>query len=138
MINQLTEKQNLVGIYEYKSAEDSENHQIVFNKIDGQLKGFYFGTEDGKGHGIFFYTVEMTKLTIDKEGKIEFEIGDRLLFETTRFKIVKTENQREESVGRASRVLKYKGQIKTDKIELTCASELQDCWTKELTFEKIR
>jgi hypothetical protein len=134
----LTDKQDFIGIYEYKSAEKSENHYIVFDKIDGQLKGFYFGTEDGKGHGVFFYAVDMTNLTIDKEGKIEFEIGDRELFETTQFKIVKTEKQRDESVGRSRGLLKYKGQIHEDKIHLTCDSEFQDCWTKELTFEKVK
>lgn len=134
----LTDTQELVGIYEYKSAEKSENHYIVFDKIDGQLKGLYFGTEDGKGHGIFFYAVDMTNLKIDKEGNIEFEIGERRLFETTQFNIVKTDKQKDESVGRSRWILKYKGQIKEDKIQLTCDSESQDCWTSEMTFEKVK
>jgi len=134
----LKDRQDFVGIYEYKSAEKSENHYIVFDIIDGQLKGFYFGTEDGEGHGIFFYSVDMTNLKIDKEGKIEFEIGDRRLFETTQFKIVKTESQRDESVGRSHELLKYKGQINEYSIQLTCDSEFHDCWTNELTFEKVK
>jgi hypothetical protein len=134
----LTDNQKLVGIYEYKSAVKSENHYIVFDKIDGQLKGFYFGTEDGKGHGIFFYSTDMANLTIDKEGKIEFEIGDRRLFETTQFKIVKHESQRDEPIGRSRGVLKYKGQISEDKIQLTCESEFHDCWTSDLIFEKVK
>jgi hypothetical protein len=56
----LTGPQDLVVVYEYKSAEKSENHYIVFDKSDAQLKGFYFGSEDGKGHGIFFYAADMT------------------------------------------------------------------------------
>lgn len=138
MATLLTDNQDLVGIYEYKSDEKSENHYIVFDKIDGELKGFYFGTEDGKGHGIFFYAADMINLTIDKEGKIEFEIGDRKLFETTQFKIVKIENQRDESIGLSRGLLKYKGQINKGKIQLTCDSEFQDCWTNELIFEKVK
>ncbi len=134
----LTDNHDFVGIYEYKSDEKSENHYIVLDKIDGHLKGYYFGTEDGKGHGIFFYATDMTNLTIDKEGEIEFEIGDRKLFETTQFKIVKNESQRDESVGRSRGILKYKGKISEDKIQLTCDSEFQDCWTSELTFEKVK
>jgi len=134
----LTDQQGSVVIYEYKSAEKSENHYIVFNKSDEQSKGFYFGSEDGKGHGIFFYSADMTNLTIDREGKIEFEIGDRRLFEKTQFIIIKTESQRAESVGRSRGLLKYRGQISDDKIQLTCDSEFQDCWTNEFIFEKVK
>lgn len=82
--------------------------------------------------------VRSINLTIDKEGKIEFEIGDRKLFETTQFKIVKIENQRDESIGLSRGLLKYKGQINKGKIQLTCDSEFQDCWTNELIFEKVK
>ncbi|MCW5909712.1 MAG: hypothetical protein KIT62_01500 [Cyclobacteriaceae bacterium] len=134
----LTDNPELVGIYEYKSAEKDENHYIVFDIIDGQLKGVYFGTEDGKGHGIFFYATDMTNLAIDTEGKIEFEIGDRELFETTQFKIVKIRSQRDEPVGHSRGLLKYKGQINKDKIQLTCTSEFYDCWADELIFERVK
>lgn len=130
----MTTSQDFVGIYEYKSTEKSENHYIVFDSIDGQLKGFYYGTQSGGEHGVSFYAVDMTNLKIHN-GKIQFEIGIRKLFETTRFKI-KTEDLDEPS-GQDRGVLKYQGQITDDKIKLTCNSEFNDCWDSELTFDKL-
>lgn len=126
---------DLVGIYEYKSREQSENHYIIFDNVDGQIKGKYFGTHDGKGHGVFFYKADVEKLKIEDKGEIEFEIGDRLLYETTLFKI--KDPSPDSAIGRTRDILKYKGQLDNNKIKLTCNSEYYDCWDKELTFEKI-
>lgn len=126
---------DLVGIYEYKSREQSENHYMIFDKVDGQIKGKYFGTHDGKGHGVFFYKADIEKLKIGDNGEIEFEIGDRLLYETTLFKI--KDPSPDSAIGRTRDILKYKGQLDNNKIKLTCNSEYYDCWDEELTFEKI-
>lgn len=133
----LTKNQDLVDIYVYKSSKETENHYIMFDNIDNELQGFYFGTEDGNGHGVFFYAAEMDNLKIDKDGNIEFEIGDRKLFETTQFKIIKREDQKDKPIGHSRGVLKYRGQIIKDRIELICESEHQDCWTNKMTFEKL-
>ena len=131
----VTTTPDLVGVYEYKSIEKSENHYIVFEKVDGELKGKYFGTHDGKGHGIFFYQADIEKLKIGDKGEVEFEIGDRLLYETTQFKI--KDPIPESTIGRTRDILKYTGQITGDKIKLICNSEFNDCWDKELTFDRI-
>lgn len=133
----LTDEPDLAGVYEYKSAEKGENHYIVLEEVDGQLNGGYYGTEDSKGHGIFFYGVEMTNLLIDREGNIEFEINDRALFETTQFKLIKRKKDRDEPVGYSREPLKYIGRINKDEIQLTCDSKFQDCWADTLTFEKV-
>jgi len=130
----LTGSPDLVGIYEYKSTELSENHYIVFDKVDGKIIGKYFGTHDGKGHGVFFYKADMEKLTIGDNGEIEFEIGDRLLYEETQFKI--KDPSPDNSIGRSRDILKYKGQITEGKIKLKCNSDSYDCWTEEFIFEK--
>ncbi len=126
---------DVVGIYEYKSAEKSENHYIIFDKVDGEIKGKYYGTHDGKGHGVFFYKADIEKLKIGDKGEIEFEIGDRLLYETTQFKI--KDPLPDSAIGRTRDVLKYQGQFDKDKIKLACDSDFYDCWDKELTFDKI-
>jgi hypothetical protein len=130
-----TETSSLTGVYEYQSSEESENQYIVLDKVDGQIKGKYFGTEDGKGHGVFFYENTMEKLTIDENGNIEFEIGDRFLFEENQFK--KHKKNPDMSPGRSSRTLKYKGRITGDKIELTCDSDFYDCWDTKFVFSRI-
>lgn len=79
----------------------------------------------------------MLNLKLDWRGRVEFEIGARQLFETSQFKIVKLENQRDKPVGSSNSVLKYKGQIIGNEIKLTCSSEFGDCWQKEMIFEKL-
>ena len=49
----------LIGIYEYQTPEQSENHYIVIDTLNGKYNGVYFGTEDSGGHGVFFYGNEM-------------------------------------------------------------------------------
>ena len=79
---------NLIGIYEYKTPEQSENHYIVIDTLNGNYNGLYFGTEDSGEHGVFFYGNGMEKLNLEND-KISFEIGKRNLYQTTRFRIVK-------------------------------------------------
>jgi len=131
----VTTTPDLVGIYEYKSVNKSENHYIIFDRIDGEMKGKYFGTHDGKEHGVFFFKADIEKLEIRDKGEIEFEIGDRLLYESTQFKI--KDPSPDSTVGRTSDILRYKGRITADKLKLTCDSDAYDCWDKELTFDKI-
>ena len=53
---------DLIGIYEYKTPEQSENHYIVIDTLNGKYSGLYFGTEDSGGHGVFFYSNSETNL----------------------------------------------------------------------------
>ena len=132
-----TSSPDFAGIYEYETNDPSENHYLVFDTMHGEQKAYYFGTEASKAHGVSFFLTEVTKLKIDKKGNIGFEIGERILFETTRYKLVKGDEQTEEPVGRSSGILKYKGQITTDKIQLTCSSGFYNWWTTEMTFKKL-
>jgi hypothetical protein len=135
-----TEKPNseLIGIYEFKTSEPRENHYITIDTLNGEFAGLYFGTEDGKEHGISYYGNKLENLII-KKNKIQFEIGKRNLYESTLFRIVKHKRELENDsiIGVSKSRLKYKGEILKNKFILNCESEFQNCWKKELTFEKL-
>ena len=129
---------DLIGIYEYKTPEKSENHYIVIDTLNGKYNGLYYGTEDSGGHGIFFYGNEIESLKIDKS-KISFEIGTRELYETTRMKIIKHKRdlEKDSTSGISKGQLKYSGEISKIGIKLNCKSEFGYCWENELNFEKL-
>ncbi len=128
----------LIGIYEYKTPEQSENHYLVIDTLNGEYNGLYFGTEDSGGHGVFFYGNEMENLKV-KNGKISFEIGKRKLYETTRFRIVKNRRnlEKDSTSGVSKGQLKYNGEITKSGIKVNCESEFGDCWENEMNFEKL-
>ena len=128
---------NLIGIYEFKTPEQSENHYIVIDTLNGKYSGLYFGTEDSGGHGVFFYGNEMENLKIDST-KISFEIGKRELYETTRFRIIKRKSdlKKDSTIGISKGILRYSGEIPKTGFKLNCESEFGYCWGNQLNFEK--
>jgi hypothetical protein len=135
LINLNTKTTDIVGTFEYKSASENEIHFIVFEKIDGEIKGKYYGTHYGKHHEILYYRTEIKGLKIFDDGKIEFEIGERELCETTQY-IVKSPST-DLRPGVINTILKYHGQIEKGRIKLTCNSNSKDCWDDQLIFNKI-
>ena len=128
----------LIGIYEYKTSEQSENHYIVIDTLNGKYRGFYFGTENNIRYGILFYGNEMKKLNLENN-KISFEIGKRELFENTQMSIGKHKRDLEKNSikGISKGQLKYRGGISKSGFILKCESEYGDCWDYEMTFEKL-
>lgn len=128
----------LIGVYEYKTFEQSENHYIVIDTLNGKYSGLYFGTENTSRHGILFYRNEMKKLTIENN-KISFEIGKRELYKNTQMRIVKPKRDLEKNSieGISEGQLKYRGEILKSGFKLKCESDYGDCWYYEMSFEKL-
>ena len=130
---------SLIGTYEYKSENIKENHFIIIDTLNGKFIGKYYGTEDGSGHGVFFYENEMKNLNLEHD-RISFGIEKRDLFQTTRLRILKqkSKSKLENSVGISKTVLNYGGKITTEGFELNCESKYGDCWEKEMKFVKVK
>jgi hypothetical protein len=128
----------IFGVYEYQSENKEENHFIFIDTVDTKLVGFYFGTEDGNGHGIFHYGNPLLNFKLI-ENRITFEIGQRELFETTRNKVYEAnEKQKKEiALGISKSPLKYSGELTEFGFELNCESEFQDCWENIMEFKKL-
>ena len=129
---------DLIGIYEYKTPEQSENHYIVIDTLNGNYNGLYFGTEDSGEHGVLFYGNGMENLNLEND-KISFEIGKRNLYETSRFRIVKNRKkiEKDSTSGVSKGQLKYNGEITKNGIKVNCESEFGYCWENEMNFEKL-
>ena len=128
----------LIGIYEYITFEESENHYIVIDTLNGKYSGLYFGTEVSSRYGILFYKNEIKNLNIENN-KISFEIGKRELYENTLMRIAKHKRVLEKNSinGISKGQLKYGGEISKSGFKLRCESEYGDCWDYEMTFKKL-
>ena len=124
-------------IYVFVSPEKSENHYFLLEPTDDKPVGYYFGSEDSGGHGVFFYLNQVENLTIDDVGNIEFEIGDRQLYENSRFRIIKSSQEPDEPIGISRYRLKYQGEITSSTLKLICISPDSECWQDSMTFNKL-
>ena len=136
--DQKTVDYEIIGVYEYQLENNRVNHSIFIDTVDTKLVGFYFGTEDGKGHGVFHYGNPLLNFKLT-DNKIEFEIGQRELFETTRNKVVKADEKpkKEIAVGISKSPLKYSGELTEFGFKLNCESEFKDCWDDKMEFKKV-
>ncbi|WP_117883162.1 hypothetical protein [Aureibaculum luteum] len=136
--NQKTDYYEIIGVYEYQSENKEENHSIFIDTIDTKLVGFYFGTEDGKGHGVFHYGNPLLNFKLT-ENIIEFEIGQRELFEATRNKVYKVDEKpkKEIKVGISKSLLKFSGELTEFGFILNCESKFKDCWEDKMKFKKV-
>lgn len=127
-----------LGIYGFKSAKSTESHYLTIDTLNGNYIGLYFGTEKGNENRILHFGNRLENLIIEKN-KIQFEIGERNLYKSTLFRIVKHKSElaNDSIIGVAKNRLKYKGVVLNGGFKLNCESEFQNCWVKELTFEKI-
>ena len=133
-------KLELIGFYKYQAPEETESHYISIDTTEGKLSGLYWGTEDSGGHGIFFYLNELENFKVT-DGNISFEIGERDLYESIRFKAKVVGHyadkvKENKLVGVSKDKLKYSGEISEKGFKLNCQSEYGDCWDDKLSFEK--
>ena len=128
----------LVGIYEFKALEESENQYIIIDTLNGKYSGIYFGTEDNSRRGILFYKNNMENLAIENNS-ISFEIGKRELFKNSQMRMDKHDRELEKKaiLGISRGQLKYRGELLKSVINLKCESDYGDCWDYEMTFEKL-
>lgn len=128
----------LIGIYEYKSLEQSQNHYIVIDTLNGKYSGLYYGTENNSRRGILYYGNEIKKLNLENN-KISFEIEKRKLYENTQMRIVKQKRDLEKKlvIGISKGQLKYRGEITKNGFKVKCESGYGDCWDYEMVFEKL-
>ncbi|WP_071342023.1 hypothetical protein [Maribacter sp. 1_2014MBL_MicDiv] len=127
-----------IGVYEFKTENEEENHFIFIDTVETKIVGFYFGTEDSGVHGISHYGNPLANFKLT-DTKIEFEIEKRELFETTRNKTYKANEKpkKEFATGVSKSVLYYSGELTEFGFKLNCQSEFNNCWSDELDFKKI-
>ncbi|KZS38977.1 hypothetical protein AWE51_10435 [Aquimarina aggregata] len=128
----------IIGVYEFKTENREENHFVFIDTVQNKLTGFYFGTESSGEHGISHFGNPLLDLKLI-ENRIEFEIGERELYETTRNKIYKPSQKPKEetSIGISKSPLSYSGKLTEFGFKLTCKSEFYDCWENEMEFKRI-
>ncbi|WP_452220251.1 hypothetical protein [Lacinutrix salivirga] len=126
------------GIYELKSSKKTEKHFIIIDTLNGKFAGSYFGTENKNQYGTAHFSNSLEHLTIEKN-KIKFEIGKRNLYKSTLFRIAKFESDLENDsiIGVSEYRIKFKGKLFKNGFKFICESEMQNCWDKKLTFEKV-
>lgn len=126
-----------VGVYEFATAVEQENHYIHIDQVNDKFVVYYIGSESNGEHGVFFYKTKVSNF-IFNEDEFSFEIRQRDLYLNSQSIFIdRDRSRREEPVGVSKDILKYSGTLSKAGIELTCESEYNSCWQSKLFFKQI-
>lgn len=128
----------LIGTWEYRqansadpSAYDQEAELLKITRDGENLKAEYNGISREEEHGLFFYTVQINDLQVDKNDELSFSIAERVLYSAR-----ESVGKQEEKAGTTKDTLTLKGKIESDTLILECQSEQNSCPEKTMKFQK--
>ena len=70
----------LSGRWQYLQPPDEQGEVLDLFLESGQWRGIMNGLERAGEHGLFYYVVELENLTVESDGSLRFEIGERTFF----------------------------------------------------------
>lgn len=124
----------LAGRWQYLQPPDTEGEVLDLAVESGRWRGIMNGLERAGEHGLFYYAVELEKLTVTPDGSINFEIGEREFF-TKRPPISHLGGKADGGFARSP--MRFSGRIMGGYLELQCKDEDGSCPDSSLRFEKL-
>ena len=71
---------NVVGRWQYIQPPDKQGEILDISFFNGRHKGIMNGLERAGEHGLFYYVIEVSDLSIAADGSIRFTVGPRSYF----------------------------------------------------------
>lgn len=69
----------LAGRWQYLQSPDNEGEVLDLSVSSGQWRGIMNGLLRSGDHGVYYYVVEIENVSVDTNGTIRFEVGERQL-----------------------------------------------------------
>jgi hypothetical protein len=71
---------DIVGRWQYLQAPDRQGEILDISLLHGRYQGIMNGLERAGEHGLFYYVVEVSGLSIAADGSVRFTVGPRSYF----------------------------------------------------------
>lgn len=125
---------SLAGRWQYLQPPDTEGEVLDLVASSEHWRGIMNGLERAGEHGLFYYVVEVEKLTVAPDGSIGFEIGERSFF-TKRPALSRLGGNGDGGFARSR--LRFSGRTVGEDIVLQCADEDGSCPDSTLRFKRL-
>lgn len=125
---------SLTGRWQYLQPPDKEGEVLDLFASSRQWRGVMNGLERAGEHGLFYYVVEVEKLSVAPDGSIGFEIGERSLF-IKRPALSHLGGNGDGGLDRSR--MRFSGRIGDEDIVLQCADEDGSCPDSTLRFNRL-
>jgi hypothetical protein len=124
----------LEGRWQYLQPPDTEGEVLYLVASSGQWRGVMNGLERAGEHGLFYYVVEVEKLSVAPDGSLSFEIGERSFF-TKRPALSQLGWNGDGGFARGR--MRFSGRIVGEDIVLQCADDDGSCPDSTLRFRRL-
>lgn len=124
----------LAGHWQYLQPPDSEGEVLDLSVSADGWHGIMNGLERAGEHGLFYYVVEVENLSVQPDGAIRFEIGERQLF-IRRPALSRLTGQGDGGVDRYR--MRFNGEIEGEELVLQCRAAYGSCPDATLRFKRL-
>jgi hypothetical protein len=125
---------SLAGRWQYLQLPDTEGEILDLVASSEHWRGIMNGLERAGEHGLFYYVVEVEKLTAAPDGSIGFEIGERSFF-TKRHALSRLGGNGDGGFARSR--MRFSWRTVGEDIVLQCADEDGSCPESTLRFKRL-
>ncbi len=126
---------SLAGRWQYLQPPDTEGEVLDLLDASGQWRGVMNGLERAGEHGLFYYVVEVGKLSVAPDAGISFEIGERSFF-TRRPALSDLGGDGDGGLARSR--MRFSGRMVGEDLVLRCADEGDgSCPDTMLRFKRL-
>jgi hypothetical protein len=125
---------DIVGRWQYLQPPDRQGEILDIALVNGRYKGIMNGLERAGEHGLFYYVVEVSDLSIAADGSIRFTVGPRSFYRH-RPKLSVPANARDSGGTRES--MHFSGGLKGSELVLQCKDPGFSCPDSTLRFKRL-
>ena len=124
---------SLVGRWQYVQPPDSQGEILDISLNGNRYRGIMNGLERTGDHGLFYYVVEVSDLSVDPDGSIRFTVGPRSYFrKRPGLSILGTPGDS----GGTKESMHFSGRLQGSELVLECRSPADYCPDTTLRFKR--
>lgn len=125
---------DIVGRWQYLQPPDRQGEILDISLFNGRYKGIMNGLERAGEHGLFYYVVEVSDLSIAADGSIRFTVGPRSYYRQ-RPKLSVPAKARDSGGTRES--MYFSGRLEGSELVLQCKDPGLSCPDSTLRFKRL-
>jgi hypothetical protein len=125
---------DLVGRWQYIQPPDRQGEILDISLSNGRYKGIMNGLERAGEHGLFYYVVEVSDLSIAADGSIRFTVGPHSYFrQRPKLSVLGAKGD----AGGTRENMHFLGRLEGSELVLQCKDPGLSCPASTLRFKRL-
>jgi hypothetical protein len=124
----------IVGRWQYIQLPDRQGEILDISLFNGRYQGIMNGLERAGEHGLFYYVVEVSDLSIAPDGSIRFTVGPRSYFrQRPKLSVLGAKG----NAGGTRESMRFSGRLEGSELVLQCKDPGLSCPDSTLRFKRL-